>query len=90
CFAGKMPAVLFFDHETHETHEKPETAELFMVQPLFHTRKKASASRRTPNFVPNHFCGWNMPCAKAKTGISMKDQGIFSSHEYLLEPLQTR
>ncbi|MFP4380991.1 MAG: hypothetical protein ACLFUS_10875, partial [Candidatus Sumerlaeia bacterium] len=25
CFAGKMPAVLFFNHETHE---KPETAEL--------------------------------------------------------------
>ncbi|MFP4581684.1 MAG: hypothetical protein ACLFQ6_13235, partial [Candidatus Sumerlaeia bacterium] len=37
--------------------------------------KKAAASRRTPNFVPNHFCGWNMPYAKAKTDISMKDQG---------------
>ncbi|MFP4381110.1 MAG: hypothetical protein ACLFUS_11470, partial [Candidatus Sumerlaeia bacterium] len=62
----------FFDHEIHE---KPETAELFVVQPLFLTGKKVVASRRTPDFVPDRISGWNMPYAKAKTGISMKDQG---------------
>ncbi|MFP4382076.1 MAG: hypothetical protein ACLFUS_16365, partial [Candidatus Sumerlaeia bacterium] len=30
----------------HETHEKPETGELFVVQPLFHTRKKASIGEK--------------------------------------------